>query len=256
MGKEGRKSIFRSLAERDLLIPYFRNALLSQEWPDEYTIKVDSSPYYGKGDGYFHPSTHALMPARQLYYHFHPDTRDKIIQEDRTITQEMTLTMGSAIHAVVQTQFQMAGLIKGPDDCEVEYVDRTHHVRGRVDFIVHHPNGQVIPVEMKTQNSRSFDFQDSIKPIWDAQLSLGLHGTGHPLGILLVVESGYPFRMREYRVPRNDQLLTQIFQKFDYVRECIALNKVPEYCCMPQSKEMDACPARYQCWLKDKMEAS
>ncbi|WNT44781.1 HNH endonuclease [Mycobacterium phage Yassified] len=590
MGKEGRKSIFRSLAERDLLIPYFRNALLSQEWPDEYTIKVDSSPYYGKGDGYFHPSTHALMPARQLYYHFHPDTRDKIIQEDRTITQEMTLTMGSAIHAVVQTQFQMAGLIKGPDDCEVEYVDRTHHVRGRVDFIVHHPNGQVIPVEMKslacstpilttkgwstmgalrdgdevyapdgqptkvlkahpinlnrpcfevrfrdgqslvtdaehlwkvhdrnnggrwrvmttqeiadsrwsgryrfrvpvtdplqtpeaelpvdpwllgmwlgdgeksmvsicsgasdldyvterisalglkhqvhrytgrapkvyvhgvrrefsglglldhsrtgldgdkhipdqylrasehqrrqllaglmdsdgtvgdhqavicmtrrglmrqvlqlvrslgyratwaesenefgpvywvkfstawgpspfdmprkkasweakpktsvqdlrlnaivsikpvetvpvrcitvahesslyvagegfavthnTQNSRSFDFQDTIKPIWDAQLSLGLHGTGHPLGILLVVESGYPFRMREYRVPRNDQLLTQIFQKFDYVRECIALNKVPEYCCMPQSKEMDACPARYQCWLKDKVEAS
>ncbi|AGV99905.1 HNH endonuclease [Mycobacterium phage DirtMonster] len=587
MGKEGRKSIFRSLAERDLLIPYFRNALLSQEWPDEYTIKVDSSPYYGKGDGYFHPSTHALMPARQLYYHFHPETRDKIVQEDRTITQEMTLTMGSAIHAVVQTQFQMAGLIKGPDDCEVEYVDRTHHVRGRVDFIVHHPNGQVIPVELKslacstpilttngwstmgalqdgdevyapdgqptkvikahpinlnrpcfkvrfrdgqevvtdaehlwqvndrnnggrdrvmttqeiadapwggryrfrvpvteplqtpeadlpvdpwllgawlgdgdasmvsicsgsqdldylisrveglglshrvnrygsraasvyvhgmravfselgllknkhipdryltasvaqrrqllaglmdsdgtvsdrqvtismknerlmrqvlqlvrslgyragfgshmarlngrdcglvyvvrfhtgwgespfdmprkrdgweqatktsvqnlrlnaivavepvetvpvrcitvahesslyvagegfvpthnTQNSRSFDFQDTIKPIWDAQLSLGLHGTGHPLGILLVVESGYPFRMREYRVPRNDQLLTQIFQKFDYVRECIALNKVPEYCCMPQSKEMDACPARYQCWLKDKVEAS
>lgn len=246
----GKKSIFKSLAERDLLIPYFRNALLSQEWPDKYQIEVDSSPYYGRGDGYFHPSTHGLLGARQLYFRFHPDFRDRMVHEERTITQEMTLTMGSAIHAVVQTQFEMAKLIKGPEDIEVEYIIPEHHVRGRVDFIVHHPDGNVYPVELKTQNSRAFSLQKELKPIWDAQLSMGLHGTGYDEGVLLVVESGYPFGMREYRVPRNDKLLREIFAKFDYVRECIALNSPPEYCCSPGSKEMDKCPARYECWLK------
>lgn len=250
---KAKKSIFKSLAERDLLIPYFRNALLGDNWPDEYNVKIDSSPYYGRGDGYFHPSTHGLMPARQLYYHFLPATRDNMVPQERTITSEMTLAMGSALHGVVQTQFEMAGLIKGTEDVEVEYIIEDHHVRGRVDFIVHHPNGQVIPVELKTQNSRAFAFQKEIKPIWDAQLSMGLHGTGHDLGILLVLESGYPYGMREYRVPRNDDLLKEIFAKFDYVRECVALETPPEYCCAPNSKEMDACPARYECWAKKKV---
>lgn len=250
MPKAGQRSIFKSLAERDLLIPYFRNALLSQDWPLKYNVTIDSSPYYGRGDGYFHPSTHGLMPARQLYYHFLPATRDKMIPRDRTITDEMTLAMGSSLHGVVQTQFEMAGLIKGTEDVEVEYVIEQHHVRGRVDFIVHHPNGQVIPVELKTQNSRAFAFQKEIKPIWDAQLSMGLHGTGHAMGILLVLESGYPYQMREYRVPRNDALLSQIFAKFDYVRECVALGTPPEYCCAPGTKEMEACPAKLECWLK------
>lgn len=223
---------------------------MSDDWPDSYDIRIDSSSYYGHGDGFFHPSTHGLMDARQLYYHFHPATRDNMIPEERTITQEMTLAMGSALHGVVQTQFQMAGLIRGPEECEVEYIIDQHHVRGRVDFIVHHPDGKVYPVELKTQNSRAFAFQKEIKPVWDAQLSMGLHGTGHAEGILLVLESGYPYQMREYRVPRNDQLLSSIFQKFDYVRECIALNTPPEYCCSLGSKEMDACAARYSCWLK------
>lgn len=251
-GKAGKRSIFKSLAERDLLIPYFRNSLLSQEWPDSYTIEIDSSPYYGKGDGYFHPSTHGLMHARQLYYHFHPDHRDNMVPRERTITDEMTLAMGSALHGVIQTQFEMAGLIRGSTDVEVEYVIEQHHVRGRVDFIVHHPDGNVYPVELKTQNSRAFSFQKEIKPIWDAQLSMGLYGTGHPVGILLVLESGYPYGMREYRVPRNDVLLSEIFEKFDYVRECIALNTPPQYCCAPNSKEMEACAARLECWLKNK----
>lgn len=246
----GQRSIFKSLADRDLLIPYFRNALLADEWPMTYDVVIDSSPYYGRGDGYFHPSTHGLLGARELYYRFHPDTRDTMIPEERTIEKEMTFAMGSALHGVIQTQFEMAGLIKASEDVEVEYVITEHHVRGRVDFIVHHPNGRRLVVELKTQNSRAFAFQEEIKPIWDAQLSLALHGIGETEGILLVLESGYPYRMKEYRVPRNEHLLKVIFDKFDYVRECIALNSPPEYCCAPESKEMKACPARFSCWMK------
>jgi hypothetical protein len=247
------RSIFKSLADRDLLIPYFRNALLADSWPESYDVKIDSSPYYGRGDGYFHPSTHGLMGARQLYYHFHPDFRDKMIPEERTIQAEMTLAMGSALHGVIQTQFEQANIIRGVEDVEVEYIIDEHHVRGRIDFIVHHPNGRRYVVELKTQNSRAFAFQKTIKDIWDAQLSMALHGMDETEGILLVLESGFPYSMREYRVPRNDALLTQIFDKFAYVRECIALNSPPEYCCAPESPEMQKCPAKYSCWLAKKV---
>lgn len=242
-------SILQSLANRDLLLPYFRNAMLSQRWPDSYGVTIDSGPYYGHGDGMFHPSSHALMGARELYYRFHPDHRDLILREQRSVQSEMTLAMGSALHGIVQTQFQMAGLIKGPENCEVEYVIEEHRVRGRVDFIVDHPTGGRIPVELKTQNSRGFELQTQIKDTWDAQLSLGLHGTGYETGILLVLESGYPYRMREYLVDRNDRLLSQIFAKFDHVRECIAANTPPEHCCALDSIQMKSCPARYECWL-------
>lgn len=248
------KDVFKSLANRDLLIPYLRNAILSDDWPDSYFIKVDSSPYYGLGDGYFHPSTHALMGARELYYMFHPEYRDRLIPEHRDVQDEMTLAMGSSLHAVVQTQFVQSGLLR-EDDVEVEYVIPEHHVRGRIDFIVDHPVGDRIVVEFKTRNSRSFSFQrkTGILPEWDAQLSMALHAKGQPYGVLLVLESGYPYRMMEFKVPRNDALLSEIFTKFDYVRECIALDIPPTHCCPIGSVQNKDCPARYECWDKGKV---
>ena len=242
-------SILSSLAEKELLLPYFRNAILSDKWPDSYQVTIDSSPYYGTGDGYFHPSTHGLMGARELYYRFHPEHRDKLVFEPHSVQTEMTFAMGSALHGIVQTQFKMANLIREDADIEIDYKIPEHHIRGRADFKVHHPDGNVYVVELKTQNSRAFALQTQIKETWDLQLSLALHGLGYPTGVLLVLESGYPYRMKEYRVDRNDALLSQVFDKFDYVRECIANNTPPEHCCAPGSITMKACPARYSCWL-------
>lgn len=243
-------SILTSLADKDLLLPYFRNALLSKQWPDSYTVTIDSGPYYGHGDGMFHPSTHAMMGARELYYRFHPKHRDKIVHEQRSPESEITLSVGSAIHGIVQAQFQMAGLIRNPDNCEVEYTIPEHNARGRVDFLVHHPDGCTYPVELKTINSRGYSMLTQIKESWDAQLSMGLHGLGYSTGILLVLEVGYPYRMREFLVDRNDHLLSQIFAKFDHVMECIANDAPPEHCCSLDSVAMKACPARFECWLK------
>lgn len=241
--------IFKSLADRELVIPYFRNAVQGNEWPERYQITVDSGPYYGKGDGYFHPSTHPLLTAKQLYYMFHEDYADKLVDREdlRTFQMHMVLATGTALHSVVQTQLSIAGLVN-PEDIEVEYVIHEHHVRGRIDFIVHHPNGDTIPVELKTVNERGYDFLSKIRPEWDAQLSLALHATGQPYGILMVLERGGESRMREFKVPRNDKLLSEIFDKFDYVRECLALNRVPvDPCCAPGSIERDRCAAKLIC---------
>lgn len=246
------REVFRSLGDREVLVPYLKNAMLADSWPDEYTIKVDSRPYYGLGDGYFHPSTHGLMGERELYYRFHPEHADRLIHEDRTVQDQLTLSMGSALHSVCQTQFQMANILR-PEDCEVEFIIKEHHVRGRADMVIDHPTEGELVVEFKTQNSRAFDFQYEMKDIWEMQLSIQLYGLGRTRGILFVMESGFPYRMREYQYTRDDDLLARTFAKFDYVRECIENNTPPPHCCTKGSKEMKKCPARYECWLSSEV---
>ena len=210
----GHKDIFRSLAnQKDILLPYLKNAVLADNWPEEYTVKIDSRPYYGLGDGYFHPSSHGLMGARQLYYLFHPEHRQRMVHETHDVQAEMTFAMGSALHGVVQTQFQMAGMLR-PENVEREYIIKEHHIRGRNDMVIDHPTMGEVVTELKTQNSRAFDFQVEMKDSWKSQLSMALHGLGHDVGVLLVLESGFPYRMREYRHERDDKLLNEIFAKF------------------------------------------
>ena len=242
--------IFNKLAEGQLVVPHLESAILADKWPDSYQISVDSRAYYGAGDGYFHPSSHPLKGARQLYYEFHPDHRDKVIKERRSLQSHMTLSMGSALHGVIQTQMTMAGILTS-EDTEVEYLNKEHHVRGRIDGIISHPSGERILLEIKTVNSFAFKKLEGIRPSWDAQMSLAMDNTGFDYGILLAVESGWPYSWREFRVPRNDSLLSEIYAKFDMVRSCIAMNTPPRYCCSLGSKEMDDCPARWECWLAD-----
>jgi hypothetical protein len=243
--------IMKGLVEQELILPYFELSMISENWPDHYTVEVDSSPYYGAGDGYFHPSTHPLMGLRQLYYRFHPATRGKMVPERSTLRKQMILSMGSAMHAVVQTQMQMVGLVKSADNVEVEFVIDEHHVRGRIDFIVDHPNGNQYIVEMKTMDPYLYRRLETIKPEWDAQLSLQEYALGKTQGIVLAMERGGDCQMREFFHHRNDVLLDQIFEKFAYIRECIESNTPPRHCCVVDSQEMQECPARYECWLKD-----
>jgi hypothetical protein len=243
------EGILNALQKRDLITPYFEAAVLSDNWPESYNIKIDSGPYYGKGDGYFHPSTHPLMGERELYYRFHPDTRDKMLLERRSLQGEMTLAMGSALHGVLQTQMEMADLIT-LEDIEVEYVNHDHHVRGRIDWIVNHPNGTRIVTEFKTRTHYKFSKQMEPELSWLAQLNLGMDSQDCDLGVLLMMESGWPYNLREFRVERDHNLLDQIYTKFDRVRQAIADNEPPRHCCELGSHEMKACPARYECWLK------
>lgn len=253
-------NILKSLARSELILPILENQMRADSWPEKYQVTVDSSPYYGRGDGCFHPSTHPLLHPRQLYYMFHPDTRHLMEHEPSSMQREMTLATGSALHAVVQTQMIMSGLTT-EKDIEVEFFNPDHHVRGRTDMIVHHPTEGPVPVELKTRTAYKFDcttIEDM--PSWEIQTSLACdnlserYDTDFTYTILIMMETGYPFRMREIRVPRNDALLKATYDKFDYVRDSIAKNVPPPFCCAYKSKEMKNCLARHACWLKEDRE--
>jgi hypothetical protein len=251
-GWVGMEGIIGSLQNRDLILPYFEHSMIMEQWPDEYNIKVDSSPYYGHGDGYFHPSTHAKMDERQLYYMFHPEHAGKMVRERRSLMSEMTLSVGSALHAVLQEQMLMAKLIKDRSHIEVEYKNDVHKVRGRLDWLVEHPNGTTLSVEFKTRNQFSYAKQTEPLDSWVSQVNMALDNLDLELGVLIMLEMAWPWRMREFHIHRDQVLIDSIYAKFDRVRAAIAANEPPKHCCPPDSKEMKACPARNECWLAEK----
>lgn len=283
-------NILNSLQAKQIVMPYLENAFHNDQWPDEYYIRVDSEDYYGltdeegithdtgPGDGYFHPSSHPLMTARELYYRYHPDFAALVPRERRSLTSHMTLAAGTAMHAVIQTQLYMAGIlmrgeteedfewqpVEGDPDVigrwveknpyEWEYINRRHMVRGRMDGRLRHPQGE-IGFEFKSQNSRAYRFQDSSKDEWRYQLNLGMDACGLSRGVVLVMEMGYPFNFKEFPIRRDSDLLQGVYDKFDYVRECVRLNTPPRCEHSFQSPQSRACPVSHLCWVTTEEES-
>jgi hypothetical protein len=245
-------SLFRHLADEEIVIPHLERALFSDVWPESYDIKVDLAHHTRSEPGtvgWFYPSTHCLMDQRRLYYEMHPDYRHNLPKDKFTMSGIWSMTMGTAAHSIVQTQLQMAGKIVSEGDVEVRFRNEERRCRGRLDFLLTRANGTKIPVEMKTQNSRAFGFQKEISPSWECQLQVTMDGLGYDEGVLFAVEMGYPWQMREFRVRRDEELLKVIYDKWATVLEHVMANTPPKHCCEINSSEMDKCRAKSVCWL-------
>jgi hypothetical protein len=251
-----KKSIFKKLADDQIVIPHLERALFSDEWPEFYNIKVDTSAHKGPpaGEiGYFYPSMHCLMDPRRLYYEIHPVHRELLpeFREDFSLSSIMSMTMGTAAHSIVQTQLQMAGKIISEEDVEVRFRNEERRCRGRLDFLMTRANGTKIPVEMKTQNSRAFGFAKEPQLSWECQLQVTMDGLGYDEGVLFVLEMGYPWQMQEFRVKRDEEILDTIYTKWAMVLEAVRADVPPKHCCERGSTEMDKCRAKSVCWLAE-----
>ena len=237
-------NLLKRLANQEIVLPMLENAMRAavRDGAD-----LHGGVWEGRGDGYFHPSTHPLMGERQLYYLFHPDTQKFAVDEPFSLEREMAAGVGTSLHEILQRHLVRTGLVK-PENVEKMFTIEEHHVRGRIDAIVDHLTRGPIVVEIKSRTHFKFA-KTELLPKWEAQLSIQLDSQGLETGIILMVESGYPFRMREIPVARNDALLSEIYSKFDRVREAIALNRAPIYCCAPNSPTVTTCPVRFACWL-------
>lgn len=246
--------LLKRIVDDEIVIPHLERALFSDQWPESYNIKVDlgrHTPPPSGEIGWFYPSTHCLMDQRRLYYEIHPDYRELLPKEKFPMSAIMSMTMGTAAHAIVQTQLQMAGKIASEDDIEVRFRNEERRCRGRLDWILTRSDGTRIPIEMKTQNSRAFSLTKEILPYWECQLQVTMDGLGYNEGVLFVVEMGYPWQMREFRVRRDEKLLDVIYTKWATVLEHVKANIPPQHCCSRGSEEMDKCRAKSVCWLAE-----
>lgn len=227
-------SILKRLGSKEVLIPHLEQSILAENWPENYTVTIDSSPYYGKmtaegeilpagsGDGYFHPSSHSLACQRDLYVSFHPKLQHLRPKLSKGLAFYMTVNFGTAIHGLLQTQLEMCGLLV-PGTVEYEYVCDHHNVRGRIDAVIETPTAGPTALDIKTINSRGFSYLQSHAPkeSWDAQVNIGMDHYGVDRGLILAVEAGYPWGLKEVTIKKNPELLDSIYGKWEKVTEAI-----------------------------------
>ena len=227
-------SLMKRLASREILVPHIEQSMLAESWPQSYTVEVDTSPYYGQmtpegerleigsGDGRFHPSSHSLACQRDLYIAFHPQLQHLRPSMRKDLSFYMTVNFGTAIHSLLQTQLEMSGLLV-PGTVEWEYDCKKHNVRGRIDGVIETPTAGPTVLDIKTINSRGFSYLQSHAPkeSWDAQVNLGMDHYGVDRGLILAVEAGYPWGLKEVTIKKNPELLDSIYGKWEKVTEAI-----------------------------------
>lgn len=239
------KSLLSRLGSRDVLIPHLEQSMLAESWPENYTVTIDTSPYYGQrtpegelleigsGDGRFHPSSHSLACQRDLFIAFHPKLQHLRPAFRKDLAFYMTVNFGSAIHSMMQTQLGMSGLLV-PDSVEWEYDCKKHNVRGRIDAVVETPTTPPTILDLKTINSRGFSLLQSHEPklSWEAQVNLGMDHYGVKKGLILAVEAGYPWGLKEVTIKHNPELLDSIYGKWEKVTEAIKQDTPLDCLCM------------------------
>lgn len=222
-------SLLKRLGSREVLVPHLEQSMLADNWPQQYTVEIDSSPYYGKktqdgeilsvgsGDGYFHPSS-ALACPRELYISFNPRLQHMRPALRKDLAFYMTVNFGTAIHGLMQAQLEMCGLLV-PGTVEYEYACDYHNVRGRIDAVIQPPNSGEIVLDIKTMNPRGFGFlkAHTPKPEWCAQVNLGMAHYGADEGLILVVEAGYPWNLKEVPIKKDEALLNGLYDKWERV---------------------------------------
>lgn len=249
-------SLFRrmsdSISSGGVLTPWLERELVTKgenSWPEEYSIRVVNKERHH--DGYFHPSGHASASELQLFYEFSPEYQT--VHENIGVNQIMMFQVGSAYHALIQSMLIHMGLTT-EEEVEVSFVSEKRHCSGTLDIRrLTLPNGKVVPVEIKSAGH--FPVGDYFMKKYTNQFQVYMDlGDDEPQeeGLMLFLEKSTPHRFHEIMIYRDEQLLDQIYRRWERVLEAIEFNdpSMLEYPChVVDSKAHKECPARFICRL-------
>lgn len=244
MAKSKYATLFNGMIKEELIAHKLDALFSSNKIPE--IVKIENFVHDSATDDYFHPSMHTSMDARQLFFAFNPKYKDSLIKRPRAYLDIITPYMGTSVHAIVQQTLIENGILPA-SDVEVSLVDEEHHWKGHMDLVY-----KGIPVDIKTMNPRMFDILKIPYVKYEEQLNCYMDKyPDAPYGILLVFEMGYPFRIKEFKIKRNTEMLEKIYKKWDYVRECILMDTPPSLCCGLIGDKFDSCAARLICQQVD-----
>lgn len=219
-------SLLDVMSRKMVLAPYAQAAIVKPSWPKDGITITD--PYYhdSKVDDYFHPSVHSVIGPKAIYHTLHPELRKELPKRE-SFFSTMTPLMGTIYHALIQQNLIHEGLVK-PEDVEVSLVDEDRHWRGHADLIF---KGEL--VDIKSMYSDGFRQLYTPKQYWTYQLHPYMDRLGKKSSRVLVVEQGLPWGMKEFVIKFDPELLKEIYDKWEYVSECLRTNTEPETCCKP-----------------------
>ena len=229
MAEKYSANMYKMFGKGQLIAPYVKSAILKEVWPDNLII---TDPYFhdSNEDDYFHPSTHALYGAKAIYHKLHPELRKELKANNRmTFEQQITVIMGSVYHSIIQSNLVQQGLVS-EFDVEVPMVDDERHWRGHADLVF---KGDL--ADIKSMNAMAFDRVQAPYNSWKYQMAPYMDYRGKDRAIILVVEMGKPWAMKEFIIQRDEILLKEIYDKWARVREALAAGEEPEDCCKPEN---------------------
>lgn len=235
-----------SLQKKEKLIPYIEEALIKKgTFPEEYPIKVMNKERIF--DGMFHPSSDTELGEYQLYYKFHPNFHDLLETESITPTSKLTMQIGSALHAVLQSVLSQLGFCT-LDDVEVKFINKDKMISGTVDILkLTLPNGDEYLVDIKSTSRKPTER-------YSYEMQLRLYQDNCPGApdkmILLYIEKAYPHNLYEMIVEKDDKLLNELYDRWDRVKVAIRTNDTSQLkrCCGDKTeKRYLSCPAKHIC---------
>lgn len=266
------KRIVRDSAGGLVLAPLVQAYLMAAKFPKKFDVTFTDAGAARKPDGWFHPSTHPLMTARQLYYY--QAEPDRWLAESLAYENRMSVLMGTAVHALIQMCGIEAGwLIKPEGTCDA--CGREHGFKkgqcdewGALDPVLRrrgHTDGRLqldtvgkywtpgrglfefkSGAERKLQGVQDNDleFFKAKFPDYYAQVQEYMDIQGYRQAVVLFISLGYPWKPVEFQVPYDQAFVHQIRSKYELVLRHVEMGTPPpEACCSPRSKESRACSA-------------
>jgi hypothetical protein len=249
--------------------PILHNYLHLGKFPKEFSVTFKQQGAPRKPDGYFHPSTHPMWTERQLYYYLVEP--EKMKPEPLGALGALSVTVGTAMHDLVEVCLQDAGILTRPEGicvcCGREHgtkkgqcrewgaMDEATKSRGHMDGRLFVPEWGHAGFEFKTSNMMKMArIEDNdiegfkIKwPQYYYQVQEYLRLTGLQRYVVLFLGMGFPWDMLEFVIPRDDAHIFAMEQKYTRVLAAVAAGVPPEPCCAPRSSQARECPHRLSC---------
>ena len=216
-------------------------------------------------DGWFHPSTHPLLGARQLYYYI--TERENWDPEPFSAEGRMSVTIGTMMHAFMERLLLDCGALVAPQEglcpaCSKDIgkkkgqcyehgvADNELMSRGHMDGIVN-PALMNAGFEFKSSNPRSLEMisDNDIEafkkkyPVYNAQVQEYMRMSKLPNFIVLFMTTSYPWSTKEFHIEYDPEVALATEQKYRLVRDHVKMGVPPEPCCAIQSKEARNCAA-------------
>lgn len=244
-----------------IVAPMLRTFLAEARFPDDFTIRFTKGDNRRDIDGWFWPSTHPTWPERMLWLYLNDP--DSLPEDYRLFMNTLALTMGTAVHGFVEVCLEAMGLrTKELNTCttcppergctEPGFVDEETGTRGHMDGVLDLSGLKPLPprvpeiagFEFKTASERVINGIEDLdvdtyrrkKPEYYAQNQEYMRISGNTMIIVVFMQLGWPWTMKEVHVPYDEVYARQMKGKYLSVR---------------QATEMPECCGRKSCALSD-----
>lgn len=243
----------------EVVAPLIRAALYDPNFKG-FTVKVRGF-HARPPDGWFHPSTHPLWPARMLFYYL--VAPERLVGEPFDPHSVMAVTQGNFWHDFIQHIGATAGLFQPglcscgcKDPVERAFNDEETGARGHVDGLLPEEVFEFKTIrpaklhkfpDLVPEASDLADWYRGYYPGYWAQGQEYMRLSGFRRHRTLLLAMDYPYEMREVVLDYDHTFAHETAEKYRQVRQAAADQHPPMPCCAPHSKEAAACTARLIC---------